>query len=55
MTKNSLPAEEILKHICKHKKSRALGMKAKVQLFQKVERMHKNICLQIAGWVQLAI
>ena len=30
-------------------------MKAKVQLFQKVERMHKNICLQIAGWVQLAI
>ena len=29
MTKNSLPAEEILKHICKHKKSRALGHEGK--------------------------
>ena len=25
MAKNSFPAEEILKHICKYKKSRALG------------------------------
>ena len=25
MTKNSFPAEEILKHICKHKKSGSLG------------------------------
>ena len=25
MSNNSFPAEEMLKHICKHKKSRALG------------------------------
>ena len=57
MTKNSLPAEEILKHICKYKKSRALGHEDKGATLSESGKnaqkyMFRNCWLV---WVQLAI
>ena len=52
MTKNSLPAEEILKHICKHKKSRALGHEDSESGKNAQKYMFRNCWLV---WVQLAI